>query len=213
MNGINQMFEHHYGEKGCALGFDYVKLLETMAEQIHGKNECNNIFAKAFILGMDDSAKCFDALYKAFKQFIAFPAYRYAVSAFDGAGGARTHLFNELGEVINFVKGRTFADNEMFGQHVIYDLVGEKDISQEVCDRIIAESKRYAIVGEEGDMAGETDDIVSAYNTAAEWINNGISEYVYIYDRETAETIKEFERPYGSAEIVVELSLTVKIKK
>lgn len=213
MNGITQMFKHHYGDKGITLAFNYVKLLETMAEQIHGDNECNNMFAKAFILGMDASAEFFDKLYKAFEQFIKYPAYHYAVAAFDGAGGARTHFFNDLNEVIDFIKERTFADNEMFGQHAIYDLVSKKHISQEVCDRIIAESKRYAIVGEYGDMAGEADDIVSAYNTAAEWINNGISEYVYIYDRETAETIKEFERPDGSAEIEVELSLTVKIKK
>lgn len=209
MNGITQMFKHHYKDKGITLAFDYVKLLETMAEQIHGENECNNMLAKTFVLGMDASAEFFDKLYNAFEQFIKFPAYHYAVSAFDGAGGAKTHLFNELNEVIDFIKGRAFADNEMFGEHVIYDLVDKKDISQEICDRIIAESKRYAIVGEDGDMRDETDDLVEAYTLATDWINNGYSEFTHIYDRETSETIEEFERPYGSAEIKVVLSVKI----
>ena len=216
MNGIIQMFKNHYGEnKSCTLAYDYAKLLETMAEQIQGDNECNPILARSFILGMDASAEFFDNLYKAFKQFLQYPAYRYAVSAFDGAGGSRTHLFNDLEGVIGFIKERTFADNEMFGQHVIYDLVSKEDITQEVCNRVIDEIKRYAIVGEEGDMRDEADELIDAYTIAAHWINHGISEYVYIYDRETAKTVKKFERPVGSAEIevVLEVAITTKIRK
>lgn len=206
MNGILKYIKGRkdiYGENANAhnlLGTYSSLISAIMRSQGREATMIDNAIINAFIGGTDKGTQLLDELASAVKKFCEKLPYRYAVCKFDGCGGSTTSYWHTLDEVIDLVSAETFANNEMFGQLTCYDLVNGEDITAKIYHFIADNRNRYALVGTGGDYSGESDSLPDAILEACDWISNGISEYVEIYDRETGKCVWEGKRGSSSDE-------------
>lgn len=149
------------------------------------KKDVTDAMADAFLCGDPRAYYFFETIANQVAEFVQQLPYRFYIDVYDGAGGGSPKVFKTLDELIDFVREKTFFDEEQFGMLACYDLLKGEHISENVYQYIHANNyQRYALRGIDGEFRGDADTLEMAKAMAREWVDGGISEEVEVYDRE-----------------------------